>query len=45
MANKKAPVPEMEVFRTEDYYVLMNSESSLWCNRKNGEISVRPGNH
>ncbi|CAH1404834.1 unnamed protein product [Nezara viridula] len=39
----KVRPPKMEVFRTEDFYVLMNSESSLWCNRKTGDISVRPG--
>lgn len=43
MTNNKITVPEMEVFRTEEYYVLMNSESSLWCNRKTGDISIKPG--
>nr|XP_024214319.1 phosphatidylinositide phosphatase SAC2 isoform X3 [Halyomorpha halys] len=43
MTDPKTNIPEMEAFRTEDFYVLMNSESSLWCNRKTGDISVRPG--
>lgn len=43
MTDPKTIIPEMEAFRTEDFYVLMNSESSLWCNRKTGDISVRPG--
>ncbi|XP_014254193.1 phosphatidylinositide phosphatase SAC2 isoform X2 [Cimex lectularius] len=42
MGDKKV-LQEMEVFRTDDYYVLMNSESSLWCSRKTGELDVRPG--
>ncbi|KAL1137682.1 hypothetical protein AAG570_009378 [Ranatra chinensis] len=33
----------MELFRTEDYYILLNCESSLWCSRKTGHIEVRPG--
>ncbi|CAA9999838.1 unnamed protein product [Nesidiocoris tenuis] len=33
----------MEVFRTDEFYVLMNTESSLWCNRRTGAIEVKPG--
>lgn len=34
---------EMEVFRTEDYYVLLSNESSLWWNRHSGEVQAKPG--
>lgn len=43
MATKHYLPYEMELFRTEDYYVLLNSVSSLWCSRKSGEILVKPG--
>ncbi|XP_075229040.1 phosphatidylinositide phosphatase spermathreecae isoform X2 [Lycorma delicatula] len=43
MASKHYLPYEMELFRTEDYYVMLNSISSLWCCRKTGEIKVKPG--
>ncbi|XP_046667709.1 phosphatidylinositide phosphatase SAC2 isoform X2 [Homalodisca vitripennis] len=43
MSEYKTNLPEMEVFRTENYYVFLNSTSSLWCNRKTGEFQVKPG--
>uniref|UniRef100_A0A023EYP6 Putative inositol-145-triphosphate 5-phosphatase synaptojanin inp51/inp52/inp53 family n=1 Tax=Triatoma infestans TaxID=30076 RepID=A0A023EYP6_TRIIF len=33
----------MEVFRTDEFYVLMNGESSLWYNRRTGEVDAKPG--
>ncbi|RZF34323.1 hypothetical protein LSTR_LSTR015719 [Laodelphax striatellus] len=43
MASKQFLPYEMELFRTDSYYVLLNSTSSLWCNRKTGAIEVKPG--
>ncbi|KAK9501283.1 hypothetical protein O3M35_012024 [Rhynocoris fuscipes] len=43
MSNNSNSLPEMEVFRTDEFYVLMNGESSLWCNRQTGEMEAKPG--
>ncbi|KAF6209113.1 hypothetical protein GE061_014856 [Apolygus lucorum] len=42
MVDNRSIIP-MEIFRTDEFYVLMNSESSLWCNRRTGEIEAKPG--
>ncbi|XP_073970168.1 phosphatidylinositide phosphatase spermathreecae isoform X3 [Rhodnius prolixus] len=41
--NNRNYLQEMEVFRTDEFYVLMNGESSLWCNRRTGEVDAKPG--
>lgn len=33
----------MEIFRTENFYVLLCGESSLWINKKSGELDIKPG--
>lgn len=43
MAENQGLLPEMEVFRTDQYYVFLNNQSSLWCNRTTGEFQVKPG--
>lgn len=43
MSTQSGMLREMEVFRTEDYYVLLNHESSLWWNRHTGEVQAKPG--
>lgn len=43
MAENQGLLPEMEVFRTDEYYVFLNNQSSLWCNRTTGEFQVKPG--
>uniref|UniRef100_A0A146LP15 Phosphatidylinositide phosphatase SAC2 n=2 Tax=Lygus hesperus TaxID=30085 RepID=A0A146LP15_LYGHE len=42
MVDNRSIIP-MEIFRTDEFYVLMNNESSLWCNRLTGEIEAKPG--
>lgn len=35
--------PTMEVLMTEDFYVIVDNEHSLWCNRVDGSITPRIG--
>ncbi|XP_065213793.1 phosphatidylinositide phosphatase SAC2 isoform X2 [Planococcus citri] len=32
----------MEIFRTENFFVLLCGESSLWIDKKSGELSIKP---
>ncbi|XP_054278972.1 phosphatidylinositide phosphatase SAC2 [Macrosteles quadrilineatus] len=43
MTEQQTILPEIEVFRTDQFYILLNNLSSLWCNRKTGEYQVKPG--
>nr|XP_018902159.1 PREDICTED: phosphatidylinositide phosphatase SAC2 isoform X3 [Bemisia tabaci] len=33
----------MELLKTHQYYVLLNGEHSLWCDRKTGAFEAKPG--
>lgn len=33
----------MEIFRTENSYVLLCGESSLWIDKKSGDLEIKPG--
>lgn len=33
----------MEIFRTENFFVLLCGESSLWVNKKTGDLEIKPG--
>lgn len=34
----------MEVFQAKDHYILQSGDNALWCSRKDGSMTVRPGN-
>lgn len=34
----------MEVFQTNDHYIIHSGEHSLWCSRKHGKLEARSGN-
>lgn len=34
---------EMEVFQTENYYIFVKREKSLWWNRSTSEFSIKAG--
>lgn len=33
----------MELFQAKDHYILQSGDKALWCSRKDGSMSVRPG--
>uniref|UniRef100_A0A3B4CFT6 SAC domain-containing protein n=1 Tax=Pygocentrus nattereri TaxID=42514 RepID=A0A3B4CFT6_PYGNA len=33
----------MELFQAKDHYILQSGDNALWCSRKDGSLSVRPG--
>lgn len=33
----------MELFQTDDHYIIYDNEFSLWCNRKDGHLEPKPG--
>lgn len=35
----------MEVFQTENFYIFVKKEKSLWWNRTTSEFSVKAGNY
>ena len=39
----KVPLDPMDFYNTRDTYILCKGEVSLWCNRANGNLQVRPG--
>lgn len=38
-------VKKMEVFQTENFYIFVKKEKSLWWNRTTSEFSVKAGNY
>lgn len=35
--------PSIELFRTEQYYIFVNGEHSLWWDRRTGELTAKTG--
>lgn len=33
----------MELFQAKDEYILQSGDSALWCSRRDGSMTVRPG--
>ena len=33
----------MEVFQTNDHYIVLNGDYSLWCSRKHGKLEAKSG--
>lgn len=35
----------MELFQAKDDYILQSGDRALWCSRKDGTVTVRPGTY
>lgn len=35
----------MELFQAKDEYILQSGDRALWCSRKDGTMTVRPGTY
>lgn len=35
----------MELFQAKDDYILQSGDRALWCSRKDGTMTVRPGTY
>lgn len=35
---------KMELFQAKDHFILQSGDNALWCSRKDGSMTVRPGN-
>jgi hypothetical protein len=44
MSFKGKNTPKMELFRTDQYYIFVNGEYSLWWDRTTGEFEAKSGN-
>ncbi|TNN34619.1 Phosphatidylinositide phosphatase SAC2 [Liparis tanakae] len=33
----------MELFQAKDHYILQSGDCALWCSRKDGAMTARPG--
>lgn len=44
MSFQGKATPKMELFRTDQYYILVSGEYGLWWDRTTGEFDAKSGN-